>query len=117
MSCFAWLPGTAAAPLPSFALLLPSLAFLGVPAGPASWATVGLAALALVFWLCFRWIPNDRVGVVEKWWSLSGSVPEGRIIATGPEAGYRADILRGGLHFGWWRWQYAIHTVALVTIP
>ena len=72
---------------------------------------------ALLFWLCFRWIPNDRIGVVEKWWSLAGSVTEGRIIAPAAEAGYQADILRGGLHFGWWRWQYAIHTAPLVSIP
>jgi uncharacterized membrane protein YqiK len=70
-----------------------------------------------LFWLCFRWIPNDRIGVVEKWWSLAGSVTEGRIIAPAAEAGYQADILRGGLHFGWWRWQYAIHTAPLVSIP
>ena len=76
-----------------------------------------LLAAALLFWLCFRWIPNDRIGVVEKWWSVSGSVPEGRIVAPAAEAGYQADILRGGLHFGWWRWQYAIHTVPLVSIP
>ena len=42
---------------------------------------------------------------------------EGRIIAPAAEAGYQADILRGGLHFGWWRWQYAIHTAPLVSIP
>jgi len=78
---------------------------------------VGLGAVAVLFWLCFRWIPNDRIGVVEKWWSLSGSVPEGRILALGGEAGYRSDVLRGGLHFGYWRWQYAIHSVPLVTIP
>lgn len=76
-----------------------------------------LLAAALLFWLCFRWIPNDRIGVVEKWWSVSGSVREGRIVAPAAEAGYQADILRGGLHFGWWRWQYAIHTVPLVSIP
>ena len=32
------------------------------------------------------------------------------------EAGYQADILRGGLHFGLWRWQYTIHKFPLVTI-
>ncbi|MFM7185589.1 MAG: hypothetical protein ACKO4Z_12575 [Planctomycetota bacterium] len=87
------------------------------PNGPVSSIAVLVSALAILFWIFFRWIPNDRVGVVEKWWSLAGSVPEGRIIATGPEAGYRVDILRGGLHFGWWRWQYAIHAVPLVSIP
>ena len=83
-----------------------------------AWLPVWIVvAVALLFWLCFRWIPNDRIGVVEKWWSLAGSVTEGRIIAPAAEAGYQADILRGGLHFGWWRWQYAIHTAPLVSIP
>ena len=83
-----------------------------------AWLPVWIGvAVALLFWLCFRWIPNDRIGVVEKWWSLAGSVTEGRIIAPAAEAGYQADILRGGLHFGWWRWQYAIHIAPLVSIP
>ena len=83
-----------------------------------AWLPVWIvAAVAVLFWLCFRWIPNDRIGVVEKWWSLAGSVTEGRIIAPAAEAGYQADILRGGLHFGWWRWQYAIHIAPLVSIP
>ena len=83
-----------------------------------AWLPVWIVvAVPLLFWLCFRWIPNDRIGVVEKWWSLAGSVTEGRIIAPAAEAGYQADILRGGLHFGWWRWQYAIHIAPLVSIP
>src|SRR5690348_9575987 len=35
----------------------------------------------IVAWLTIRYIPNDYVGIVEKLWSASGSVPEGRIIA------------------------------------
>jgi len=76
-----------------------------------------LAAAAVVAWLTLRYIPNQRVGVVEKLWSGLGSVPEGRIIALGGEAGYQADLLRGGVHFGLWRWQYRVHKVPLVTIP
>ncbi len=68
-------------------------------------------------WLMARYIPNQMVGVVEKLWSKSGSVPEGRIIALDGEAGYQADLLRGGLHFGLWRWQYRVHKCSLVTIP
>lgn len=114
MGLFCSLAGAVAFPA-SFRLLGISIAS---PWSASEWWPAWLlGGAAVIFWLCFRWIPNDRVGVVEKWWSLAGSVPEGRIIATGPEAGYRADILRGGLHFGWWRWQYAIHTVPLVTIP
>ncbi|HEX4794596.1 MAG TPA: SPFH domain-containing protein [Humisphaera sp.] len=64
-----------------------------------------------------RYIPNDRVGIVEKLWSRKGSVTEGHLIALNGEAGYQADILRGGLHLGLGRWQYRIHKTPLVTIP
>ncbi len=77
-----------------------------------------LLAVVLVFaWLTTRYIPNQQVGVVEKLWSNVGSVPEGRIIALDGEAGYQADLLRGGLHYGLWRWQYRVHKLSLVTIP
>ena len=74
-------------------------------------AAVGLIAfVALVlYWLTVCAIPNQQVGVVEKLWSARGSVPEGSIIALNGEAGYQADLLRGGLHFGLWRWQYRVH--------
>ena len=77
------------------------------------------AAFVLLFaaWLTLRFIPNNAVGVVEKLWSAKGSVPEGQIIALNGEAGYQADLLRGGIHFGLWRWQYRIHKCPLVTMP
>jgi uncharacterized membrane protein YqiK len=64
-----------------------------------------------------RWIPNNRVGIIEKIWSATGSVSQGRIIALGGEAGFQAEILRGGLHFFYWGWQYRVHAVPLVIIP
>src|SRR5258708_2662659 len=67
--------------------------------------------------LGLRYIPNDRVGVVEKLWSPKGSVPEGRILALNGEAGYQAELIRGGFHFGLWRWQFRIHKQTLVTVP
>jgi hypothetical protein len=68
-------------------------------------------------WLTLRFIPNNYVGVVEKLWSAKGSVPEGHILALNGEAGYQADLLRGGIHFGLWRWQYRVHLCSLVTVP
>ena len=76
-----------------------------------------LFVLLFVAWLTLRYIPNDAVGVIEKLWSLSGSVPEGQIMAAGSEAGFHSDLLRGGVHFGLWRWQYVIHKTRLVAIP
>jgi uncharacterized membrane protein YqiK len=86
-------------------------------------AIILAGALALVMlgilaaWLALTYIPNKQVGVVEKLWSGRGSVPEGSIIALQGEAGYQAEVLRGGLHFGLWRWQYRVHRVPLVTVP
>jgi uncharacterized membrane protein YqiK len=80
-------------------------------------ALLVLFLLLLIVWLTVRYIPNQQVGVVEKLWSKLGSVPEGRIIALDDEAGFQADLLRGGLHFGLWRWQYRVHKMPLVTIP
>ena len=75
---------------------------------------LGLALMAS--WFSLRYIPNNYVGIVEKLWSAKGSVPEGCIIAFNGEAGFQADLLRGGVHFGLWRWQYRIHKVRLVTV-
>ncbi len=80
---------------------------------------IGLVALILAATELagLRYIANNRVGVVERLWSLKGSVPEGRIIALDGEAGFQAEVLRGGLHLGLWRWQYRIHRTSLVTVP
>ncbi len=76
-----------------------------------------LGVMLLCELLGMRFIPNSRIGLVEKLWSPSGSVAEGQIIAMNGEAGFQVDLLRGGLHFGLWRWQYRIHKVSLVTVP
>src|SRR5262249_22983653 len=46
-----------------------------------------------------------------------GSVTDGQIMALNGEAGMQADLLRGGIHWGLWRWQYRIHRLPLVTVP
>src|SRR5262249_22529318 len=78
---------------------------------------VPLGVLLLCELLGMRYIPHTCVGIVERLWSPRGSVPEGRIIALNGEAGFQADLLRGGVHYGLWRWQYRIHKVSLVTVP
>ena len=77
----------------------------------------GAPAVAILFaFLAVRHIPNNCVGVIEKLWSASGSLDEGQLIATDGRAGYQAEILRGGVHVGYWRWQYRVHKLPLVTI-
>jgi uncharacterized membrane protein YqiK len=98
--------------------LLPLFAALSdVPAGVVWLVFVVVGAVLLCELLGVRYIANNRVGIVEKLWSLRGSVPEGGIIALGGEAGFQAEVLRGGMHLGLWRWQYRIHRVPLVTVP
>jgi len=61
-------------------------------------------------------IRENQVGIVIKKFAPQ-SLPAGELIALNGEAGYQADLLRGGLHFGFWRWQYRIHKTPLVTVP
>lgn len=83
--------------------------------------SVGLMALIIVLMVGFVWasgvvryIPNDRIGVVEMLWSLRGSVTGGFIALEG-EAGFQPDVLRGGLHV-LFPFKYRVHRVPLVTI-
>jgi uncharacterized membrane protein YqiK len=62
-----------------------------------------------------RYIPNNRLGVLEKLWSTGGSVREGFIAQAG-EAGFQPEVLRGGYHF-FMPFQYRVHRAPLVTIP
>jgi uncharacterized membrane protein YqiK len=76
-----------------------------------------VVASALIPWLLgVRYIPHHKVGIVEKLWSASGSLTGGRIIALEGEAGFQAQLLRGGLHGGFFPWQYRIHKEPLVLI-
>jgi len=51
------------------------------------------ATIAAVVLTGMRYIPNNRVGIVEKLWSPKGSVTEGRIMALSGEAGFQANLL------------------------
>ncbi len=83
---------------------------LGMVAG----ALVGLYLLIFVI-LGLRVISSDQVAVVEKWWSLRGSLKDS-IIALNGEAGYAPHVLRGGIHFKT-ALMYKLHRYPLITIP
>jgi uncharacterized membrane protein YqiK len=101
------------------AVLLAAVAGAGLFANGWVYAGIILLALFILTLTVFgvRYIPNDRIGLIEKYWAVRGSVRSGRIIAVNGEAGYQVDILRGGVHFFLGKWQYRIHKVPLVTIP
>lgn len=79
-------------------------------------SAVGVFFVLFALWCTVRYIPNDHVGMIEKLWSSKGSLGEGQIVALNGEAGFQDEILRGGLHFFYWRWQYAVHKRPLITI-
>ena len=78
-----------------------------------------LTVIAIIIFLrvsgMVRYIPNDRIDILEKLWSFRGSLRSGFIALRG-EAGFQPDIVRGGLHV-FFPFQYRIHRAALVTIP
>jgi uncharacterized membrane protein YqiK len=75
---------------------------------------VGVAALILILLSGIRFIPNNRIGIVEKRFGTRGSIKSGFIALKG-EAGYQPNVLRGGLHF-LMPIQYRVHIAPLVTI-
>jgi uncharacterized membrane protein YqiK len=80
---------------------------------------VALLVLGIFLLIVIRrslvYIPNNRVGIVEKLISGRGSVRSGLIALEG-EAGFQPQVLRGGWHF-LKPFQYRIHKMPLVTIP
>ncbi|MFN8560227.1 MAG: flotillin family protein [Anaerolineae bacterium] len=63
-------------------------------------------------------IGERQVGVVVKRFSRDGrGLPPGQLIALNGEAGYQADTLAPGWHFGYWSWMYSITKVPVTVIP
>ena len=77
----------------------------------------GITLVVVLFFVILsgiRFIPNNRIGVIEKRFSGRGSVKTGFIALHG-EAGYQPNVLRGGLHY-LVPVQYVVHVMPLVTI-
>ena len=77
--------------------------------------TVLAGIVVLILLSGIRYIPNTRIGIVEKRFSFSGSVKSGFIALNG-EAGFQPKVLRGGLHY-LAPIQYVVRMAPLVTIP
>src|SRR4051812_37867932 len=61
-------------------------------------------------------IREMQVGIVVKKFSSRNLAP-GRLIALEGEAGYQAETLAPGLHFGFWRWQYRVFRMPVTIVP
>lgn len=63
-------------------------------------------------------IGEQEVGVVVKKFALSSKKsPAGRLIALNGEAGYQADTLAPGWHWGLFPWQYNVMKQPVIVVP
>lgn len=63
-------------------------------------------------------IGDREVGIVSKKFSLGNkSLPAGDLIALNGEAGYQADTLPPGWHWGYWPIQYSVRKESLTVVP
>src|SRR5689334_21347770 len=78
----------------------------------------GVSGLLLLQYLLRAgiWVIREyESGLVVK--KFGRPLQPGRIIAMNGEAGYQAELLPPGWHFGLWRWRYKIVKVPLVVVP
>jgi uncharacterized membrane protein YqiK len=61
-------------------------------------------------------VRERQVGIVVKRFARRALAP-GQLVALEGEAGYQADTLAPGLHFGYWPWQYSVAKAPLTVIP
>ena len=76
-------------------------------------AAIIVVVLILILLSGIRFIPNNRIGIVEK--RFGRRSVKGGFIALHGEAGYQPDVLRGGLHY-LIPIQFIVHIAPLVTI-
>ncbi len=60
-------------------------------------------------------VKEREVGIVVK--KFGASLPAGQLIALDGEAGYQADTLAPGWHFGLFPWQFMVRKVRVTVIP
>jgi uncharacterized membrane protein YqiK len=93
-----------------------------IPGLPGWIYPLGTVVLILIFLPQIGWVAGlivigeREVGIVTKKFSAK-SLPAGRLIALNGEAGWQADTLPPGWHFGYFPWQYSVHKAPVVIIP
>ena len=77
---------------------------------------VGAVALGLALDVSgLRIINESESGLVIK--RFGPPMSAGRIVAINGEAGFQAQMLPPGWHFGYWRWRYKVVKVPVVVVP
>jgi len=77
---------------------------------------IGVLVALLPFLLGIVIISESQVGIVVKKFS-SSSLDSGKLVATNGEAGYQADTLAPGWHFGYFPWQYSVEKKSVIVVP
>jgi len=63
-------------------------------------------------------ISEREVGIVVKKFTITGrGLPPGSLIALHGEAGYQADTLAPGWHWGYWSWQFSVRKETVTVVP
>jgi len=84
------------------------------------WIGIVVGSLAFIIyapWIIFGLVIIDetQVGIIIKRFA-SKNLPSGKIVALKGEAGYQADTLPPGWHFGYWPWQFSIEKQKAIII-
>jgi uncharacterized membrane protein YqiK len=89
-------------------------------AAPLPWLIVpiilGGVAVGVIFSCGLVIVSEKEVGIVVKKFAAKGLSP-GKTIALNSEAGYQADTLAPGWHWGFWPWQFEVRKEKAIMIP
>lgn len=76
-----------------------------------------VGGVAVIFCFCGLVIVSEReVGIIVKKFSSRKLAP-GKLVALNGEAGYQADTLAPGWHWGYWPWQYEVRKEKAIIVP
>jgi uncharacterized membrane protein YqiK len=108
-----------AAPLPSQQINAPlAITEMGVFPLPLLIVPIllGGAIVGVIFSCGLVIVSEQEVGIVVKKFASKGLSP-GKIIALNGEAGYQADTLAPGWHWGFWPWQFEVRKEKAIIVP
>lgn len=77
---------------------------------------LGGVVVGVVFACGLVIVSEQEVGIVVKKFAAKGLSP-GKIIALNNEAGYQADTLSPGWHWGFWPWQFEVRKEKAIVVP
>jgi uncharacterized membrane protein YqiK len=77
---------------------------------------LGGGLVGIVFFFGLVIVSEQEVGIVVKKFAAK-SLSAGQIVALNGEAGYQADTLSPGWHWGFWPWQFEVRKEKAIIVP